>query len=72
VCSECLGRGSFYRLGEQLREVTGANGEVVLRAVRGMGEDGVLFRVSRRSSRASSHGKWWSRVVESLTCLAVV
>jgi hypothetical protein len=66
------GACSFYRLIEQLREVTGADGEVVLRAVRGMGEDGVLFRVSRRSSRASSHGKWWSRAVESLTCPAVL
>jgi hypothetical protein len=49
VCSECLGRGSFYRLIEGQGEVTVAIMEVALWAAKGQGEDGELFLASWRA-----------------------
>jgi hypothetical protein len=63
---------SFYRLIEQLWTVTGADGEMVLRAARVQDEDGLLFMASWRSSQAFSHRKRWSSTVVSSTRPAVL
>ena len=72
VCFESSRKVGLYRLDEELRVVTVADGEVMLRPANGMGEDGALLTASWRSSRASWSSERWSSTVVSSSRPAVL